>query len=66
MTLDLEIRGRTAVLTMNQPAAMNAMDPETYRGLSEAWIEARDNPDIGAAILRRYHDGTGRPSSWTK
>jgi enoyl-CoA hydratase/carnithine racemase len=30
---------------------MNAMDPETYRELSEAWIDVRDNPDVWVAII---------------
>jgi E-phenylitaconyl-CoA hydratase len=56
MALDIEIQDKIAVLTINRPEAMNAMDPETYRGLSEAWIEVRDNPDIWAAVI------TGAPN----
>ncbi len=56
MPLDFEVQGRTAVLTINRPEAMNAMDPETYQGLSQAWIEVRDNPEIWTAII------TGAPN----
>ena len=51
MPLELAVTDRIAVLTINRPEVMNAMDPETYRGLSEAWIEVRDNPDIWAAVI---------------
>jgi E-phenylitaconyl-CoA hydratase len=51
MALLFETRDRVAYLTFNRPEAMNAMDPETYRELSEAWIEVRDNPDIWCAII---------------
>ena len=29
-----------ATITFNRPEAMNAMDPETYQELSQAWIDA--------------------------
>jgi E-phenylitaconyl-CoA hydratase len=51
MSLSLTVEDRIAVLTINRPEAMNAMDPETYAGLSKAWIEVRDNPDIWAAVI---------------
>lgn len=40
-----------ARLTINRPEAMNAMDPETYRALSEAWMTVRDDPDIWVAVI---------------
>lgn len=40
-----------ATVTMNRPDKMNAMDPEMYKALSEAWIEIRDDPDVWAAIV---------------
>lgn len=40
-----------ARVTINRPEKMNAMDPETYRALSEAWIRIRDDPDVRAAIV---------------
>ena len=51
MPLLFEVRDRVAYLTFNRPEAMNAMDPETYQQLSDAWIEVRDNPDIWCAII---------------
>jgi E-phenylitaconyl-CoA hydratase len=56
VTLDFTVEDRIAILTINRPDAMNAMDPETYAGLSNAWIEVRDNPDIWAAVI------TGAPN----
>lgn len=46
-----EIKDRIATLTINRPEVMNAMDVQTYRELSEAWIEVRNDPDIWAAII---------------
>ena len=51
MALIFEVRDRIATITINRPEVMNAMDPETYKELSEAWIEVRDNPEIWAAII---------------
>ena len=51
MTLLFEVQDHIARLTINRPEAMNAMDPKTYRELSEAWIEVRDNPEIWVAII---------------
>src|SRR5947209_19319735 len=51
MALDFEVRDRVAYLTINRPEAMNAMDPETYKQLSEAWVEVRDNPEIWCALI---------------
>lgn len=51
MALDFEVKDHIARLTLNRPEAMNAMDPEMYLALSEAWIEVRDNPDIWVAII---------------
>lgn len=51
MSLLFEKSGHIATLTFNRPEAMNAMDPDTYKQLSEAWIEVRDNPDIWVAVI---------------
>lgn len=46
-----ECRSNIAYITINRPEVMNAMDPETYRLLSESWCEVRDNPDIRVAVI---------------
>ena len=51
MALDYEKKGKIAYITLNRPEAMNAMDPEMYRSLSEAWIDVRDDPDVWCAII---------------
>jgi E-phenylitaconyl-CoA hydratase len=51
MALLFDVSDHIATLTINRPEAMNAMDPETYRDLSDAWIEVRDNPEIWCAII---------------
>lgn len=51
MALLFDIQDKIAKITINRPEVMNAMDPETYKELSEAWIEVRDNPDIWAAVI---------------
>jgi enoyl-CoA hydratase/carnithine racemase len=51
MALLFEVRDRIAYITINRPEVLNALDPETYHELSEAWIEVRDNPDIWVAII---------------
>ena len=51
MTLLFEKSGHIATLTINRPESMNAMDPATYKQLSDAWIEVRDNPEIWVAVI---------------
>jgi E-phenylitaconyl-CoA hydratase len=51
MALLFEVADRVATITLNRPEVMNAMDPETYTELSEAWITVRDDPEIWAAIV---------------
>lgn len=51
MAILYETKGRIAYITINRPEVMNAMDPATYRELSEAWIDVRDNPDVWCAII---------------
>lgn len=51
MSLIFDVRDHVAYLTINRPEVLNAMDPETYQALSQAWIEVRDNPDIWVAII---------------
>ncbi|HJM89839.1 MAG TPA: enoyl-CoA hydratase/isomerase family protein [Dehalococcoidia bacterium] len=51
MTIDFEVNDKIATITINRPEALNAMTPEMYQQLSDAWIEVRDNPDIWVAII---------------
>ena len=46
-----EIKDKIAYITINRPEVMNAMDPETYKLLSESWQDVRDNPEVIAAVI---------------
>jgi len=46
-----EVKDKVARITLNRPEVMNAMDAEVYAGLSKAWIDVRDNPDVWVAIV---------------
>lgn len=54
-SLIFEKKGKIAVLTLNRPEAMNALDPELQQLLQDAWIEFTQDPDLWVAILT----GTG-------
>jgi E-phenylitaconyl-CoA hydratase len=51
MGIIYEKKDKIAYITLNRPEAMNAMDPETYTQLSEAWADVRDDPDVWVAII---------------
>ena len=40
-----------ALITINRPERLNAMDAEHYRALSQAWVQVRDNPQVRVAIV---------------
>lgn len=46
-----EVEDNLARITLNRPEKLNAMDPETYEALSEAWIRVRDDEDVWAALV---------------
>ena len=51
MALIYEKKGKVAYITINRPHVMNALDPETYQELSEAWQDVRDDPDVWCSII---------------
>jgi E-phenylitaconyl-CoA hydratase len=51
MAIDFELKDGVAVITMNRPERLNALDAEHYRGLSEAWQRVRDDHDVRCAII---------------
>lgn len=51
MPIDLEVSDGIAVVTINRPERLNAMDPEHYRDLSAAWTRVRDDEAINVAIV---------------
>jgi len=46
-----ERRGRIAVVTINRPDRMNAIDPQPSAELHEAWSDFRDSDDLWVGIL---------------
>jgi E-phenylitaconyl-CoA hydratase len=51
VSIDLEVSDGIAVVTINRPERLNAMDPEHYRDLSAAWTRIRDDEAINVAIV---------------
>ncbi len=46
-----EKRGRTAIVTINRPERMNAIDPQTSAELHEAWSDFRDDDALWVGVL---------------
>ena len=51
MSIDVEINEGVAVITLNRPERMNAMDADAYAALTDAWIQVRDDNAIRAAVV---------------
>jgi enoyl-CoA hydratase/carnithine racemase len=51
MPIIYEKKDKIAIITINRPEAMNAIDPETTEELSKAWMDFRDDPSLWVAIL---------------
>ena len=51
MAVDYEKDGRIAIMTINRPEAMNALNGDVSRELNEAMVDFRDNPDLWVAII---------------
>ena len=46
-----ETSGKTALITMNRPEAMNALDLEAFKMMADALIEFDRDPDLFVAII---------------
>jgi E-phenylitaconyl-CoA hydratase len=51
VSIDVEVKDGIALITINRPERLNAMDAEHYQGLSNAWTRVRDDGDIRVAIV---------------
>ena len=51
MSIDVNVEEGIALITINRPDRLNAMDLEHYQGLSRAWIQVRDDPAVRVAII---------------
>ena len=51
MSIDVSVENHIALITINRPERLNALDAEHYQALSRAWIRVRDDNDIRVAII---------------
>ncbi len=51
MSVDLEVKGHVAYITLNRPEAMNALDPASIERLDEIWREVKNNVAIRVSVL---------------
>jgi E-phenylitaconyl-CoA hydratase len=51
MSIDLSVTDGVALITINRPERLNALDTEHYEGLSRAWQTVRDDPAIRVAVI---------------
>ncbi len=51
MAIELEVTDGVAVVTINRPERLNAMDGEHYAALSAAWCSVRDDAAVRVAIV---------------
>jgi len=51
MAVDYVKEGRIAIITINRPEAMNALNADVQREMREAMIDFRDNNDLWVAII---------------
>lgn len=56
MSIELVREGHVAVITMNRPERLNALDAEHYSDLARTWTEVRDDRSIRAAVLTGVGD----------
>ena len=51
MAIDFHLEDGVALITINRPDRLNAMDAEHYKGLSDAWARVRDDEAVRVAIV---------------
>ena len=51
MSIDVAVQDGVALVTINRPERLNAMDADHYAGLSAAWVRVRDSADIRVAVV---------------
>ena len=52
MSIDYSVSSEgIALIVINRPERLNAMDAEHYRALSQAWVQVRDDPQVRVAIV---------------
>lgn len=51
MSVDFAVNDHVALITINRPERMNAMDAGTYAALSQVWQQVRDDTQIRVAVV---------------
>jgi E-phenylitaconyl-CoA hydratase len=51
MSIDLSVTDGVALITINRPERLNALDTEHYAGLSQAWQTVRDDSAIRVTVI---------------
>jgi len=51
MAIEFEVDNGIALITLNRPERLNALDAEHYEALSKAWMTVRDDPSIRVAVV---------------
>lgn len=51
MPIHFALEDGIAVITIDRPERLNAMDAEHYKGLSDAWVRVRDDAAVRVAIV---------------
>ena len=52
MAIDFKVNDEgIALITINRPERLNAMDAEHYQALSQAWMRVRDDPEVRVVII---------------
>ena len=51
MPVRYEVRSRVALITLDRPEAMNALDPPMLFGLAEAWDRAEEDDDVWVVVV---------------
>ena len=51
MTISCDVAESIAVITIDRPERLNALDEDHYAALSDAWVRVRDDPQIRCAVV---------------
>lgn len=51
MSIDFELQDGIAVITINRPDRLNAMDAEAYQALADTWARVRDDDAVRVAVI---------------
>jgi len=51
MSIDFETQGSVALITINRPEAMNALDPDHHEALGRAFVQFEEDGDLRVAVI---------------